>query len=78
MDDAAARKRARANWQTQIFRNDSAAEEAADARYWLALSPLESLALAWTLSLEMHALAHPDAPAVRSGLSRSVVRVIRS
>jgi hypothetical protein len=78
MNDAAGRRRERANWHMQVFRNDHAAEEAADARFWLSMSPLERVSLAWTLSLEMHALAHPDAPTVRPGLSRSVVRIVRS
>jgi hypothetical protein len=77
MEDAQARRLARASWETRIFRNDPDGEAEADARFWARLSPAERVHAAWALSLEMHALAYPDAPPVEPGLSRSVVRIVR-
>jgi hypothetical protein len=77
MNDAEARRRARASWETRIFRNDPEGEADADARFWARLSPAERVLAAWALSLETHALAHPDAPAVEPRLLRSTVRVVR-
>ncbi|XYH93375.1 hypothetical protein ACMHYB_36730 [Sorangium sp. So ce1128] len=77
MDDAQARRMARASWETQIFRNDPQGEADADARFWARMSPAERVLAAWALSQEMHALAHPDAPAAEPGFSRSIVRIIR-
>lgn len=77
MNEADARRRARASWETRIFRDDPAAEAEADARFWARLSPVDRLLTAWTSSVETYALAHPDAPAVEPRLRRSVVRIVR-
>jgi hypothetical protein len=78
MDDAEARRRARASWDTRIFRDDPEGEADADAEFWGRMSPEERVLAAWTLSQEMHALAHPedDAPS-EPGLSRSAMRIVR-
>jgi hypothetical protein len=77
MEDAEARRRARAGWETRIFRNDPEGEADADARFWARMSPQDRVLLAWALSQEMHALAHPDAAPPEPGLSRSTVRIVR-
>ena len=77
MEDAEARRRKRASWETLIFRNDPEGEADADARFWARMSPAERVLAAWALSQEIHALANLDAPAAESRLSRHVVRVVR-
>jgi hypothetical protein len=77
MDEAEAPQRARASWETAIFRDAPEAEAQADARFWARLSPTERILTAWALSQEMYALAHPDAAAPEPRLRRSVVRIVR-
>jgi hypothetical protein len=77
VDDVEARRRARASWETRIFRNDPEGEAEADAEFWARMSPEERVLAAWALSQEMHALAHPEDAAAEPGLSRSSVRVVR-
>jgi hypothetical protein len=48
-----------------------------DALFWDRIPVDERAAYVWALSQEVFALAHPDAPPVQPGLSRSVVRVVR-
>jgi hypothetical protein len=78
MDEAEARRRARASWETAIFRDAPEAEAQADARFWARLSPTERILTAWALSQEMYALAHPDAVSMALQLRRTLVRVIRA
>jgi hypothetical protein len=77
MADVEARRKARASWETRIFRDDLDGEADADAQFWARMSPEDRVLLAWALSQEMHALAHPDEDPPGPGLSRSVVRVVR-
>ena len=77
VDDAEARRRARAKWETRIFRNDPQGEARADARFWARMTPAERVLAAWTLSLEAYLLANPDAALPEPGLSRSLVRIVR-
>lgn len=77
MEDAEARRRARASWETRIFRNDPEGEAQADARFWARMTPAERFLAALSLSLETHALAHPDAALPEPGLSRSTLRIVR-
>ena len=77
MDDAEARRRRRAGWETRIFRNDPEGEADADAEFWARMSPEERILATWTLSQEMHALAQPEDASPEPGLSRSAVRVVR-
>jgi hypothetical protein len=77
MDDAEARRRARASWETRIFRNDPEGEAEADARFWAQMTPEDRVLLAWELSQEAFALAYPEDAAADPRLSRSVVRIVR-
>jgi hypothetical protein len=77
VDDVEARRQARASWETRIFRDDPEGEADADAEFWARMSPEERILAAWTLSQEMHALAHPEDAPPEPGLSRSLVRIVR-
>lgn len=58
-----------------MFRpGDEEAEADADALYWDRIPVDERAAFVWSLSLELHALAHPDQP-YEPRLSRSVARI---
>jgi hypothetical protein len=70
------RKSARANAEVRVFRpGEEEAQADADALNWDRISIDERAQFVWKLSLELHALAHPNQP-YEPGLSRSVVRVI--
>jgi hypothetical protein len=74
--DAELRKAARAQAEVRLFRaGEQEAEADADALYWDRIPVDERAQFVWELSLEMHALAHPDKP-YDPGLSRSVTRLI--
>jgi hypothetical protein len=77
VNDADARRRARASWETKVFRNDPEGEAQADAQFWTRLSPAERVHLAWALSQEMYALGNPGVAPLEPGLSRSLVRIVR-
>lgn len=73
--DAELRKAARAHAEVRVFRpGDEEAEADADALYWDRIPVDERAAFVWSLSLELHALAHPDQP-YEPRLSRSVARI---
>jgi hypothetical protein len=75
LTDAELRKAARAQAEVRVFRaGEQEAEADADALYWDRIPIDERAQFVWTLSLEMHALAHPDQP-YDSRLSRSVARI---
>lgn len=78
MSDAEARRLARANWTTKVFKNNLNAEAEADARFWGSMSPQERVLLAWSLSQEMFAIAQSQTTPTEPRLSRSVVRIVRS
>lgn len=70
------RKAARANAEVRVFRTgDREAEADADALYWDRIPVDERAQFVWELSLEMHALAHPNQP-YDPRLSRSTARII--
>jgi hypothetical protein len=73
--DAELRKAARANAEVRVFRaGDKEAEADADALYWDRIPVDRRAQFVWELSLEMHALAHPDQP-YDPRLSRSTTRL---
>lgn len=75
--DAERRKAARAHAEVRVFRaGEQEAEADADALYWDRIPVAERAQFVWQLSLEMHALAHPDQP-YDPRLSRSVARITR-
>ena|GEM_PF-1710420 len=75
--DAELRKAARAQAEVRVFRADEREAEAdADALYWDRIPIDQRAAFVWTLSLELHALAHPDQP-YDPRLSRSTARITR-
>jgi len=75
LTDAELRKAARARAEVRVFRaGEQEAAADADALYWDRIPIDERAQFVWTLSLEMHALAHPDQP-YDSRLSRSVARI---
>ena len=75
--DAESRKAARARAEVRIFRQgEQEAEADADALLWDRIPVDERAEFVWQLSLELHALANPEARH-EPGLSRSVARVIR-
>lgn len=75
LTNAELRKAARAQAEVRVFRaGEQEAEADADALYWDRIPIDERAQFVWTLSLEMHALAHPDQP-YDSRLSRSVARI---
>jgi hypothetical protein len=74
--DAELRKAARANAPVRVFREgEEEAQADADAEFWDKIPVQERAQFVWKLSLELHALAHPDSP-YEPGLSRSVARLI--
>jgi hypothetical protein len=76
-EDVEARRRARANAEVRIVRDgDFAAEAVADALYWERIPIDERAEFVWQLSVELHRLAHPEAPD-EPGLSRPVARIVR-
>lgn len=75
--DAELRRAARANASVRVFRpGEHEAEADADAEYWSRIPVAERAEFVWQLSLELHAIAHPESP-YEPGLSRSVARVVR-
>lgn len=75
--DAELRKAARAQAEVRVFRaGEREAEADADALYWDRIPIDQRAGFVWTLSLEMHALAHPDQP-YDPRLSRSTARITR-
>jgi len=73
--DAELRKAARANAEVRVFRaGEKEAEADADALYWDRIPVDMRAQFVWELSLEMHALAHPDQP-YDPRLSRSIARL---
>jgi hypothetical protein len=71
------RKAARANAAVRVFRKaEQEAEADAAAEFWDKIPIDERAQFVWNLSLELHAIAHPDKP-YEPGLSRSVARLIR-
>jgi len=75
--DAELRKAARAKAEVRVFRaGEGEAAADADALYWDRIPVDERAPFVWRLSLEMHALAHPDRP-YDPRLSRSVARITR-
>ena len=74
--EAELRKAARANASVRVFREgEEEAQADADAEFWNRIPINERAEFVWKLSLELHALAHPDRP-YEPGLSRSVARLI--
>ncbi len=74
--DAELRKASRADAEVRVFRpGEEEAQADADALYWDRIPVDERAQFVWKLSLELHALAHPNQP-YEPGLSRSVVRLI--
>ncbi len=75
-NDAELRKAARANASVRIFRQgEQEAEADADAAFWDSIPLDERAEFVWKLSLELHAIAHPDKP-YEPRLSRSFARVV--
>ena len=75
--DAAARRAARASWETRIFRDAAGADEAAhDAAFWQRIPVEQRAEIAWQLSLEQWSLAEPEVDHERR-LPRSTLRVTR-
>jgi len=75
--DAELRKAARAQIEVRVFRaGEGEAAADADALYWDRIPVDERAQFVWQLSLEMHALAHPDRP-YDPRLSRSFARITR-
>jgi hypothetical protein len=73
--DAELRKAATAHAEVRVFRaGEEEAAADADALYWDRIPMDDRAQFVWQLSLEMHALAHPEQP-YDPGLSRSVARV---
>ena len=73
--DAELRKAARAHAEVRVFRADEGEAEAdADALYWERIPVDQRAQFVWELSLELHALSHPDKP-YDPRLSRSVARI---
>ena len=73
--DAELRKAARAHAEVRVFRvGEEEAEADADALYWDRIPVNQRAQFVWELSLEMHALAHPEQP-YDARLSRSVARI---
>jgi hypothetical protein len=73
-DSAELRRRARAGWSVRVFHEaDAEAEADADTDFWLQLSPIERVALAWSLSRDL--FGDPDEAEHR--LRRSAARVRR-
>lgn len=73
--DAELRKAARAKANVRVFHaGEQEAEADADALFWDRIPIDQRAQFVWTLSLEMHALAHPDEP-YDPRLSRSVARI---
>lgn len=73
-DSAELRRRARAGWSVRVFREtDPEAEADADTDFWLQLSPVDRVALAWSLSRDLYG----DPDEAEPGLSRSSPRVRR-
>jgi hypothetical protein len=61
--DAELRKAARASAEVRVFRaGEQEAEADADALYWDRIPVDQRAQFVWQLSIEMHALAHPDHP----------------
>jgi hypothetical protein len=78
MDDAAARRQARAKYEVRVYREDDAERMSDDdALAWDRIPVDERAAFVWQLSQEVYALAHPDV-AAQPGLSRSIVSVFQS
>lgn len=75
--DAESRKAARARAEVRIFRQgEQEAEADADALFWDRIPVDQRAEFVWQLSLELHALANPEARD-EPRLSRSVARVVR-
>jgi hypothetical protein len=75
--EAEARRLARANATVRVFRRgESQAAEDEDARYWARIPVDSRAAFVWQLSLELHALAHPE-DTYEPGLHRSITRIDR-
>lgn len=74
-DDAEARRRARASWQSRLVSHEEASQS--DALAWLAIPVDERAAFVWELSQEVFGrdIEELDTPA-RRRLRRSVVRVV--
>jgi hypothetical protein len=75
VDDAARRREARKNWRTHVFRSWEDAEDF-DMRFWAAIPVDERARVAWELTEELYAIAHPEEPHVPR-LRRSVAIVTR-
>ncbi len=73
--DAAARRAARQNWRTHVFRTWEEAEEY-DVLFWSAVPVADRARVTWELSEELHKIAHPNEP-YEPRLSRSVAVVTR-
>jgi hypothetical protein len=73
--DAAARREARKQWQTHVFRTWDEADEQ-DALFWSAIPVDERARVTWELSEELHRIAHPDEPH-EPRLSRSAAVITR-
>ncbi|HVU05032.1 MAG TPA: hypothetical protein VHE30_24955 [Polyangiaceae bacterium] len=74
--EAELRKAARANAEVRVFRaGEEEAAADADALYWARIPVDQRAEFVWKLSLELHALAHPDRP-YDPGLSRSTARIV--
>jgi hypothetical protein len=75
--DAESRKAARARAEVRIFRpGEQEAEADADALFWDRIPVDRRAEFVWQLSLELHALANPEAR-YEPGLSRSIARIVR-
>jgi hypothetical protein len=73
-DAAELRRLARAGWSVRVFQeNEAEAEADADAEFWLQLSPVDRVVLAWSLSRDL--FGDPDEAECR--LSRSAASVRR-
>jgi hypothetical protein len=71
--NAAARREARKNWQTRVFRTWEEAAEL-DVLFWDAIPVGERARVTWELSEELHRIAHPNEPH-EPRLSRSIAVV---
>lgn len=75
--EAEARRRARADWTTSVFRpGEEALAEKADLAFWDAIPVDERAGVVWKLSQEIFSLL-PEGTDDRRRLSRSIVRVSR-
>jgi len=75
--DAESRKAARSRAEVRIFRpGEQEAEADADALFWDRIPVDRRAEFVWQLSLELHALANPEARD-EPGLSRSIARIVR-